>query len=515
MNFDFKDARNGAITCSYNGKFLHSAYNPQSEGEKFVQNLKADFLPSLIIIIEPALSYCAPFLRKKFPDTTLCAIHFSEDWKEPFSKTDCQWDKVFYYSENSNFAEKLLFYFGEEKLCSCLIFDWIASRNIFPQESDNIWQELKSAILKSRDIIGTRSYFSKRWLKNTLIFCANVKRCALIQKTKLPIVICASGPSLKSSISKIKQYRNSFFLIAVSSAYRPLIENDIRPDLIMSTDGGFWAKMHLSYPGQKKFKNNGDFFALSTESAIPKNIFEENIILPLCYDDGIGNIFLKSCGIPYMKAIRNGTVSGTALEFAFSITSGNVYFCGLDLAPAQGFQHTQPNALEGNSEKSDFRTKNKESRLAASQFSSNGSLEIYRNWFITNSKKFSRRFFRLSDNFSFACPLGEINDIDWKEFESKELQNSNSGEKHSSNRSLTKIVSVSEPENIRKDLLMEALKKNIDSSDFENEVFPMEAMLLRRELSEEKLNDARKRLKLKKSELLNEIRRILKFQEEK
>ncbi|WP_191014377.1 6-hydroxymethylpterin diphosphokinase MptE-like protein [Treponema zioleckii] len=511
MTFDFKDARNGAKTCSYNGKFLHSAYNPQSEGEKFVQNLKADFLPSLVIIIGPALSYCATYLRKRFPKATLCAIHFSEKFKNDFSETDALRDKVFYYSENSNFAESLLFYFGEEKLCSCIIFDWIASRNIFPEKSDKIWLELKSAILKSRDIIGTRSYFSKRWLKNTLIFCAEIKKCALLQKTDLPIIICASGPSLKSSISKIKEYRKSFFLIAVSSAYRPLLENGIKPDLVISTDGGYWAKMHLNYPGKKKSKIAEDFFALSTESAVPKNIFEENLILPLCYDDGIGSIFLKSCGIPYMPAARNGTVSGTALEFALSLTSGKIYFCGLDLAPAKGFQHTQPNALEGNSAKSDFRIKNKESRLAASQFSSNGSLEIYRNWFITNSKKFCERFFRLSDDFSFAYTLGKIKDLNWNQFKESELKGSKTAERDATKINLKKEVAILKSTDERKKLLLKTVKQNIDSEIFENDVFPMEAMLLRREVLEENLTAAKKRLNEKKAELLKEIERILKF----
>ena len=63
----FESSKAGELTCSFQGKYLHSKYNPTNEGEKFAAGIKADFSPLCVFILEPALSYCAPFLKKRFP----------------------------------------------------------------------------------------------------------------------------------------------------------------------------------------------------------------------------------------------------------------------------------------------------------------------------------------------------------------------------------------------------------------------------------------------------------------
>ena len=160
---NFEKSKSGLLTCSFQGKFLHSKYNPQAEGEKFAENLQADFSPLCVFIIEPALSYCATPLRKRFPSAALCAIRFLKD----FSDYDKEWDKVFYLeSGNSIPMSELLFEnLGEEKLISSLAFDWNPTKQTFPQKNLESWSEIKKAILKARDVIATRAYFSKRWLK--------------------------------------------------------------------------------------------------------------------------------------------------------------------------------------------------------------------------------------------------------------------------------------------------------------------------------------------------------------
>ena len=165
MPVNFEPSRTGELTCSVQGKYLHSKYNQQTEGERFAGNIQADFSPLCVFILEPALSYCASPLKKKFPGTSLCAIRFSKD----FSQADDKWDKVFYLKDSPIALSEVLFNsLGEEKLISSLAFDWTASKNIFPEESMLAWQEINKAILKARDVLATRAYFSKRWLKNKI-----------------------------------------------------------------------------------------------------------------------------------------------------------------------------------------------------------------------------------------------------------------------------------------------------------------------------------------------------------
>ena len=504
MTIKFEPSRSGNLTCSAEGKYLHSKYNPQAEGERFADSIKADFSPLCVFILEPALSYCAETLKKKFPDADLCAVRFSKD----FAESDSKWDKVFYISGSGIPLSEILYNsLGEEKLISSLAFDWPPSKNVFPEESILSWQEIKKAVLKARDIIVTRAYFSKRWLKNSLIFASQIKKTLMLEKGNIPVVLAASGPSLKTSLSFLKKYRSFFFLIAVSSAFMPLEQNDLMADLVISSDGGYWAKRHLIFSGRK---NQAPVFALESESSVPKELLNQNEVLPLCYADGLENDFLDSIGCPYMLSERNGTVAGTALCFAHSLTDGNIFLCGFDQAPSPSFQHTQPNALEQDNSKKDFRLKTTETRMTASRFNSKASLEIYRNWFISNSEYFSKRVFRLSDNFKYDFSLGKIPDINWTEFEKKfNHRRKNSGKDIIEKRILFKKASIKINSKERKSRILEALRKLSESQKFCDEVFPMDSILIKRELSPEKREELKSNLIAKKEKLLKECEKLL------
>ena len=125
----------------------------------------------------------------------------------------------------------------------------------------------------------------------------------------------------------------------------------------MTTDGGFWAGEHL-----KKLLKHDIPVAMSSEAFCSKNLLNKLSVLPLIYGEGISKELTKASGINSKSAIRNGTVSGTALLFAFQYSTKNIFFCGLDMANQTGFQHTQPNELELNNSLYDNRIKNKETR---------------------------------------------------------------------------------------------------------------------------------------------------------
>jgi len=403
-----ESARNGQKTCIINNIRLHSAYNPEKEAETFVENIKNDFSPELIIITEPALSYSATFLRKKFPNTILIAIRYTFS----FETTNKVWDKVFHYKDISKLQEL----FTETQLLSALFLSWEPSQRVFPKEYTETWNSIKQILSISKDILATRQFFGKKWFFNIIRFCSLIKSSWSITKGNCPILVVASGPSLKTSIEMIKKHRNEFFLLAVSSAYNCLLAEKIIPDLCISTDGGFWAKMHI--------KNCKCPIIASAESAIPKNLFDNNKIIPISYEDGAEKDFLTACKINYLVAKRNGTVSGTAIELALDLTSGSIFACGLDLSTNLGYQHFQPNALENINSTKDYRIKPLETRIYPSQLKKE-SLEIYANWFKQNSKKLGKRLYRLG-NYLYPNKLGEIQDISWDFFEDKFAKKQNS-----------------------------------------------------------------------------------------
>lgn len=399
-------------TVIVNGIRLHSAYNPQKEAERFVQQITCPYNPKAVLITEPACSYCLPFLRERFKNARILAVRYDKQ----FASYDAGFDHVLYAEKGNSLSEQLFLLLGEEGLSQTLFLSWKPSEQAYSSQNTFVWNEIKQAVLKSRDVLGTRTYFAQRWAKNACRFALYAQSFSIPQKTHDPVVICASGPSLMSSLPEIQRLRSRMIVIAVSSALLPLVTYGITPDLIISTDGGYWAKPHLSCIDRNMLSVP---LALSPESACHTQILSSCSIVPLAYGDGISQTILEELNIPAVRAERNGTVSGTVARLALNLTDNDVYICGLDLASAPGSVHAHPNENENRDSTKDNRLSPQETRLTPTHFS-NGSLELYRKWFCTSD--FNGRLHRLS-NTIYKNQLGQVDTVTWHAFEKKHTQN--------------------------------------------------------------------------------------------
>ncbi|HBG66035.1 MAG TPA: hypothetical protein DDW78_06135 [Treponema sp.] len=463
MDIVFAKAADGSMTCTCKSIRLHSAYKPGHEAERFVQSISCDFTPGYVTVTGPALSYCIPYFKQRFPSAKLCAIRYAQE----FSSTDNLWDKVFYAADTAvPLSEQLFMYMGEEGLASCLFVSWQPSEKAFPDAYEASWKAIKSAVIKSRNILATRSFFAKRWAKNALRFCHFAKQTARIQAGDAPVLICASGPSLKASLPLIRRHRDSFFLIAVSSALQPLVHEAIIPDICISTDGGYWAKLHLAAALQA---HPEIVLALPAEAACYAQAFSHTIV-PLSYGDGISETLLQACGFAAIHAERNGTVSGTAAQLALSLTSGDVFFCGLDLAPSSGAAHTAPNALECFHAPADCRLRTQETRTAPATFPS-ASLSLYADWFA--AQDFGGRLFRLSDHYRYRNSLGSIQDISWESCE-RALS-------RAAGKRMPRIErNMDDPDGRTIVFLQEIVRKNLGKAEWLREAYTADNVLLER-----------------------------------
>ena len=407
MEISFLQTKSGNQTFSVDNIFFHSKYSPETEAERFIAANTFDYEPKVIIVIEPGFSYLYPFLKKKYPDSKIGIIRIIE--QIPDSSI---WD--FCININDFSKQSFSSLFNESEILCTQFLCWPVAQKLFSDQIKNIYSVYKEAFEEAKSLIITRQYFEKKWLINAF---QNIKYLNeyidFNKKIDVPVVITASGPSLEQAIPVIKKHSNHIFIICLSSAISVLYKNDIIPDLVLTSDGGFWAGQHL-----KKLSVNKNIIALPVEAFCQKNIKSKNVILPLYYSDGLTKDFFSLSNINAIKAERNGTVSGTTLELARKLTDKPVYFCGLDLSNSNGFQHTQPNEIELNSSLHDCKMTSQEQRVSKSQFNTY-SLSIYRNWFC-NLQNVSN-IFRIIKKDSQAS-LGKITDITAEEFETK-LQN--------------------------------------------------------------------------------------------
>lgn len=495
---EFFSAKDGFTSAKANGISLHSSYNTQAEAERFVQNLDADFNPACVVIIEGALGYCAPFLRKRFPNAKIGVVRFGADFSQS--------DKLFDFSlplqaeeggtAAAPLSERLFDALGEEGLFQSLFFEWPPSARIWPQETKEAWLQIRAAAQKAKSVLATREYFGKRWLKNKILFFTKIQKAAALNKIQKPVLICASGPSLEDAIPAIKRARDKIFVCALSSSITVLKHFGVEPDACMSADGGYWAKRHLDAL-QKNFLQSP--LILATEAACPSILFKTKSVAPLCYDDDVfSQKISQALGINAHLGRRNGTVSGCALELFLGLSDGPIFFAGLDLQNSAKKSHARPNALDVQSETRHCRLNPKALAAAKSSFK-NASLEIYADWFC--GRDFGpRKIYRIKGSQEFKRRLGQIKDISAAEFEGEFLaaaQTKSAGAFFCEQ----KIEQKKERLQTMQKLFLEWTK----DADFKAEMFPADTILARREKDSAKKKERELLIEKKTRELFEEI----------
>lgn len=497
MKLYIENAKNGEQTAKIDNFFVHSAYSPNKEAQKFVSNIQPNINPQIIGLIEPGLSYCYSLLKERFPNSKVGIIRFSN----LFEKYNSDWDFCINFYDNfiNSFESSITNLLSEDLICSTIFINWVPTQNIFNEQNNLLWQRLKNITENARTILITRQFFEKKWLLNFCNFFkyANLFSLTNINQNNKNVVIAASGPSLKNALPIIKKYRNKIFLICLSSACSVLQKNNLQADLYISTDGGFWAGEHL-----KPLLNSTSPILLSTESFCKKQILSNNIIISGNYNDGISTEILQELNEPKISSVllnRNGTVSGTALDFAKQITTKNIYLLGLDLAGSKSFQHTNPNILEKNATSKEIKIANTETRQRKSQFNSK-SLEIYRDWFSNYSK--TENVFRVIDYQNGK--LGTINDI----FSSKfEMILSKENEKSEKEDFTINKITINKNELCKK--IYNIINKKIISEKWQLQLFPLDYVSKNNTTSDNQKELLENKIKQNTEKLLNKIRKIL------
>ncbi|MCR4953704.1 MAG: DUF115 domain-containing protein [Treponema sp.] len=493
MNIEFLQAKNGEKTFCIDKVFFHSSYAPSKEAERFVNTIQFPYKPQTIFIVEPGFSYTYDFFKQKFPESQIVCIRLLKDL-EPQN----EWDSTINFTQEI-FETELLNNYDESKLLKSFMVTWTPTATLFKKENDFIWKTYKKCLDSAKTLLITRQYFEKKWLYNSCRFFSLLTNTYIIkQNNNFPIVITASGPSLKSALPVLQQQREKFFLISVSSSLSVLLANKITPDLVVTTDGGFWAAEHLKLLVNKY---NNIPVAITSEAFVQPQILMNNPVIPLRYVDGISENFFIITKTSFITAQRNGTVSGTALNFAESITNGEIFLCGLDLSVSKGFQHSQPNELEKNNSIYDNRIKNKNSRTVRQEFSTAG-LDIYLNWFC--NQKYKNQTFRIIENNKNK--INGIEDINGKQFESK-LKKREKIDKNDVIQKSEKISPAKRHENCKK--ILEFIEKNQNSEEWKQQIFPIDYVSI---YHAENINDKEKLLKNldeKNQKLIERLRKIL------
>jgi hypothetical protein len=223
----------------------------------------------------------------------------------------------------------------------------------------------------------------------------------------MPIVITGSGPGLEAALPQILAAREEVFILAASSSLPALAAGGITPDMVISTDGGAWALLHLHAcfrMAKPPMLACGLFAALPSQcAALP--------LLPLTDGTMWQSMALHSLGIPSALVPQRGTVTASALELALALSSGSIFLAGMDLAIPDIRSHARPYSFDHlfYGAASRLRPVYSQHFTRSREIKAGGSHDVYAAWFKNKIASWPARIFSLGGNHTvFENSLGKV-----------------------------------------------------------------------------------------------------------
>lgn len=147
-----------------------------------------------------------------------------------------------------------------------------------------------------------------------------IKQYKILEKSK--VIIIGAGPSLDKNIKWLKENKNNFFIICVSTALNILIENNIKPNLLIVGDIKSLAISEKSKYTLDKIQDIPFLTYTATHKNVLNKFNKENIYLFEVMSH------IKDTSLH----IQGGSVGGQALYLASILGAKNIYLLGLDMS---------------------------------------------------------------------------------------------------------------------------------------------------------------------------------------
>ncbi|MDR0670247.1 MAG: DUF115 domain-containing protein [Treponema sp.] len=392
---------------------LHSRYNPQAEAERYLDALSIPPHIRCFILIEPGLGYMIPVLSRRFPGARCIALHVSASQDSAGSVENghtVYWNPGLRLPAEEFLGrelEKLAGGFGPE---SIKIIEWRPSRDRYGDHYVKLLAAAAAAIRRFAAERRTLRAFGRRWFRNFFRNLRLLRRfpvLPVLRETAAPILITGSGPSLEESLPLIRKLEGQCVIIAASSSLMAL--HGVTPDLVLSTDGGGWALLHLYELFRARPAGKPAGLAASLIANLPSQCGGLPI---LGIADGSlwQGLILRGLGISHLVLPQRGTVTATALDLALALGRGKVIIAGMDLDTRDIRTHARPYSFdrlwrEGASR---FRGEYSQSffrRMAARE---GGSYRVYAEWFASRLNSYEGRVYTLGTNNSLFAGLPRI-----------------------------------------------------------------------------------------------------------
>ncbi len=372
---EIQTSKSGVPCLTWEGKYLHSRYDPWKEAEQqvkgLVKNLKNE--NQLVIFIGAGLGYNLELFCETYANPVIWFEVYPEifdyalDRKDSKLKTLCAQSRIETLSGDPTTAsffeglkKKHLQYFNPNEI---LIYSHRALYTIeikYFQFHESLQKHLNHLSVNQ----ATLTRFERIWMRNLLCNFKILHKAQPIQnlwntyhklqnqKKINTALVCGAGPSLEFDFPLIREIvsRGEAILICVDTALSPLLDSGIQPDIVFTVDPQAISRHYLEPNILKKLNSNCAFvvdpacsyFSLRTiEDKFPIFYFWSPFKLAHVFFDFIGGLEVK-------KIQFGGSVLTNAYDFAVQMDCKNIVLAGADFAFTDGLAHLRGSILEKN-----------------------------------------------------------------------------------------------------------------------------------------------------------------------
>ncbi|MDR1239664.1 MAG: DUF115 domain-containing protein [Treponema sp.] len=378
---------------------LHSRYNPQGEAERYIDALNPGGETGYFILIEPGRGYLVPVLQKRYPGAAMIALHLDPAFKPAAGETGVP---AWFPGQEPGLQRFLEEHIPDTEARFVRIIEWRPGLRVYGERYLRLLEEAAEFIRRIDASARTARNFGRRWLRN---FFKNLRLLDSPLKPEpfnRPLAITGAGPGLEEAIPRIRELKKArpLFVLAAASSLAALARGGIIPDLVFSADGGPWALRHLYECFRLPNRAGGPPpLAANLCAALPSQC----AALPImALNDGSlwQRIVLEGLNIPSLTVPQRGTVGAAALDLALSLSAGNIFIAGMDLAVRDLKTHARPYGFEPLFRGTATRFHPYYSQIfnRAGEIRRGGSYQIYAAWFEKQLAGWPGRIFSLGEN---------------------------------------------------------------------------------------------------------------------
>ena len=331
-------------------------------------------------------------MRDRFPLAKVFALHAGELPVEYSSPPDSYWYPGSGISINN---------FLESEIPDCdakdiLLLEWRPALSVYGKSYLSLIEASVEFIKRIDANTRTTRAFGSRWFKNFIKNLITVKKIIHPEVISRQILITGAGPSLETAIDLIKSEKLNFYTLATASSVPALEAQGLIPDLLISTDGGNWAKYHLNECLRSCHTMP---LAISLTGTLPSQC-EDFPLLLMANGSLWQSLILNELKIPHIILPSRGTVTASALDLAFALTGENIFIAGMDLANDDIRSHARPYSFDRFFEDKEnrFTPFYSQTYSRSSLLKQGKSFGIYANWFKTNMDFYPRPIYSLGTN---------------------------------------------------------------------------------------------------------------------